>query len=91
MLALLVSPFFLCFHLLTYFVQSESGGTILAAVTRVSGTLSGTFYLGMLSIFVYGVVAYAVFKNPDIEHMPQCTTLFQCIMAFMLAGISQVN
>lgn len=47
--------------------------------------------LGILSIFIYGVVAFAVFKDSKEEHSPTCQTLFQCVAAFMLAGISQVG
>jgi len=75
--------------LIIYFIDSEAGSTILIGLGRVWSNIVNTFILGILTIFMFGMAIYQVFRNDPADNAPTCATLYQCIGQAIVAGIGQ--
>lgn len=60
--AFFVSPFALVFHFTIYFIDFESGRTLVEAMTRSGLNILNTFVLGVLAIYVCAVITFVAFK-----------------------------
>ncbi|MEW5320496.1 MAG: hypothetical protein WDW38_011564 [Sanguina aurantia] len=87
--AFFVSPFFLVVHFTIYFLDFDSGRTLVEAMTRSGLNIINTFVLGVLAIYVCAVITFLAFRDPLIEgeSAPHCTTFYQCLGIHFVAGL----
>lgn len=60
--AFFVSPFFLVVHFTIYFLDFDSGRTLVEAMTRSGLNILNTFVLGVLAIYVCAVITFLAFR-----------------------------
>jgi hypothetical protein len=89
----LISPFFMCFHLLDLVYTSETLKNVLRAVTYNGSQLLMTALLGFIAIYIWSIIAFTMMRtsyiNDDIEDgdANQCNTLLDCLMVTTREGL----
>jgi len=87
----LVSPFFLCIHMLDLVYTSEMLKNVLRAVTFNGEGLLMTSMLTLLLIWIYSIIAFTMLRqnyiNDDLEGEKLCETLLDCFMVTTREGL----
>eukprot|EP00798_Chlamydomonas_sp_ICE-L_P025884 gene25884-11559_t len=77
-LALITSPFWLCILFFIYFVDFSSGATLMQAMNRAGTNIIATFVMGVLTIFIFSIITYSLFRDEGVEgELPPCNTFYQ--------------
>ena len=87
----LISPFFICFHLLDLVYTSEILKNVLRAVTFNGQQLMMTAMLAWLLIWLYTIIAFNMlrqnFLNDDLQGERMCDTLLDCFLITTREGL----
>lgn len=60
----------------------------MSAMKRAGGPIIATFIMGVLTIFIFAIITYSLFRTDPDTDTPPCNTLYQCVGSTMLAAIS---
>merc|ERR1711865_1340859 len=87
----LVSPFFICIHMLDLVYTSEMLKNVLRAVTFNGEGLLMTSMLTLLLIWIYSIIAFTMIRqnyiNDDLQGEKLCETLLDCFMVTTREGL----
>lgn len=87
----LISPFFICFHLVDLVYTSETLKNVLRAVTFNGQQLMMTAMLGLLILWMYSIIAFTMLRqnyvNEDLPGARMCDTLLDCFMVTTREGL----
>eukprot|EP00803_Ostreobium_quekettii_P004576 evm.model.scf_406EXC.4 EVM.evm.TU.scf_406EXC.4 scf_406EXC:46870-60636(-) len=85
--AVVHSPFCLTFHLTFFFVEFEAGKMIIEALSKSGTAILRTAVLAILSILIFAVLSFTLFREPLAGQAPPCSTFYQCTGSHFIAGI----
>ena len=87
----LISPFFICFHLVDLVYTSETLKNVLRAVTFNGQQLMMTAMLGLLILWIYSIIAFTTMRenyvNDDLPGARMCDTLLDCFLVTTREGL----
>jgi hypothetical protein len=88
---IIVSPFFLCFHLFDLVYRSETLKNVLRAVTFNGRQLLMTAMLCLIIIYVYAIFGFLMLRNnyfnDDFPDERMCDTMLDCLMVTVREGL----
>lgn len=86
-----LSPFFLCFHLLDLVYRSETLKNVLRAVTFNGQQLLMTAMLCLIVIYIYSIIGFTLIRqnyfNDDFQSERMCDKLVDCFMVTIREGL----
>merc|ERR1712166_1660467 len=87
----LISPFFICFHLVDLVYTSETLKNVLRAVTFNGQQLMMTAMRGLLMLWMYSIIAFTMLRqnyvNDDLPGARMCDTLLDCFLVTTREGL----
>merc|ERR1719446_747415 len=87
----LVSPFFMCSHLLDLVYRSETLKNVLRAVTYNGQQLLMTALLALIVIYIYSIFGFLMLRNnyfnDDFSDERMCDKMFDCFVVTVREGL----
>eukprot|EP01059_Diplonema_ambulator_P003242 TRINITY_DN1291_c0_g1_i1.p1 TRINITY_DN1291_c0_g1~~TRINITY_DN1291_c0_g1_i1.p1 ORF type:complete len:769 (+),score=239.69 TRINITY_DN1291_c0_g1_i1:1001-3307(+) len=88
-LGLVVSPFFLTFHLFSIVSNSTVLQSVIRSVTKNGRSLLLTGLLAVIVIYVFSVIGFLFFQEDFHRYADTCTSMLQCFVHILFNGIRE--
>lgn len=80
------AEFFIAIHVLIFFTAFDAGRTVLDAVILVWPRLLRNGIIGILAAMMFGLIAFAQFRNDVLQEDLPCNTLYECVGQSIVQG-----